>query len=95
MQEKIRDVNGNEISFVTQITLENGNVYTLYSDGKLYEEIEGKGFVEIDRLNDANKTIISEIMKRLKPARTDITDVDESKRNTKIIKVEKPKEPER
>ena len=83
MQEKIKNANGETVSFITQIILESGKVYTLYSDGNLYEEVEGKGFVALDNLNDNNKKIISDIMNLLKPGKTDRIDSGKKEENNR------------
>lgn len=72
MKEKIKSPEGNVVSYVTQITLENGKVYTLYSDGNLYEEVEANVFVPLNNLNEENKKIIEKIMTIFKPAKTDV-----------------------
>ncbi len=74
MKEKIINANGEEVSYVTHFTLENGNVYILYSDGKMYEEITGKGFVEVDNLAEVDKELIAKLMKRLEPIQIDVID---------------------
>ena len=68
--------------------LKNGKTYTLYSDGNLYEEIEGKGFIALDNLNEDNKKIISDIMELLKPAKTDRIDSGKNNENREIIEID-------
>ena len=87
MQKKIKNLEGKEVSYVTQITVESGKTYILYSDGNLYEEVEGKGFVPLE-LNEENKKIISSLMERLKPEKTDIVNFDKKAKPRKVIEIE-------
>lgn len=88
MQEKIKNAKGEIVSFVTQIILENGKVYTLYTDGNLYEEVEGKGLTQLDNLNEGNKKIISKIMEQLTPGKMDVIDTGKKVKKRKIIEIE-------
>lgn len=88
MQEKIKNQNGEIVSYVTQITTESGKTYVLYSDGNLYEEVEGKGFVQLDKLNKDNKKIISKLIKRIKPAKTDVIITHKKPKKRTVIEIE-------
>lgn len=88
MQEKIKNSKGEIVSYVTQITLESGKNYILYSDGNLYEKVDGKGLVALDELSEENKEIISKLMDRLKPEKTDVIGVNKKPKKRKIIEIE-------
>lgn len=92
MQEKIKNQDGQIVSYVTQITTEKGNTYTLYSDGKLYEEVDGKGFIPLNNLSISNRKIIFELMKRLKPAKTDVIQTRKKPKKRKIIEIDETPE---
>lgn len=87
MQKTIKNSEGKEISYVTQITVRNGKTYILYSDGNLYEDKEGIGLKPIE-LNRENKKIIDSLMKRLKPEKIDVINADKKTKNEKIIEIE-------
>ena len=87
MQKTIKNSEGKEISYVTQITVGSGKTYVLYSDGNLYEEQEGSGFVQIE-LNKENKKVIASLMNRLKAEKTDVVNFDKKTKPRKIIEIE-------
>ncbi len=90
MQEKIKNSKGEIVSFITQITLENGKVYMLYTDGKLYEDVNGSNFVEVNNLSEQNRQIIAKIMKKLEPEKTDVIDTKKVSENKVIVEAKEP-----
>lgn len=81
-----------KIKLVTQVTLENGTVYYLYSDGNLYTQENGK-LAKVQNLTDGNKKIIEKIMSLYKPAKTDVIDKDitgKTKKTEEKVDVEIP-----
>lgn len=79
-----------EIKLVTQVTLESGKVYFLYSDGNLYTR-EDEKLIKLDNITTENKKIIEKIMELYKPAKTDVIDrnpagdkIQEEKANVEV-----------
>lgn len=74
------DINGkkeeNKLKLVTQITIGNGDLYSLYSDGNLYTEKDGK-LEKVEKLSKESKAAIDRIMAMYKPSRTDVVDKEE------------------
>ena len=80
-----------EIKLVTQVTLESGKVYFLYSDGNLYTR-EDEKLIKLDNITTENKKIIEKIMELYKPAKTDVIDrnLAEDKIQEEKVNVEVP-----
>ena len=63
----------NKLKLVTQITMGNGTVYSLYSDGNLYTAKDGK-LEKVEKLSKESKASIDKIMAMYKPAKMDVID---------------------
>ncbi len=70
----MKENNLGDLLLVTKITLENGKVYFLYSDGNLYEKDANGEMKILDNLNEENKQTIDKIMERFKAPPIDVID---------------------